>query len=330
MSSSTPGKKFVRQAEATARDERAIQKRIDKLDQKQAPEKPKPMQAGAREYPVHFPEQHLEKPGLEADLQLAPMYDAPHYKGSEKLIDKVALITGGDSGIGRAVAVLFAREGADIAIAHLDEEEDAAETKRAVEAEGRRCIVLAGDVADPEFCAAAVQATLETFGRLDVLVNNAAFQEHVHDITELSPAHLDRTLKTNLYGYFFMAQAAIPHMKPGSAIIMTGSVTGIEGSKNLLDYSMTKGGIHAFARSLSASLIPKGIRVNCVAPGPVWTPLNPADRDAESIAKFGTQSAMKRAAQPEEIAPAYVFLAAPSCSSYITGEILPIIGGYAG
>ena len=330
MSSSASRKSFVKQAEAAARDERAIQKRIDKLDEKHAPAKTEPMQAGARAYPVRFPKQHLKKPGREADLQLAPMYDAPHYKGSDKLLDKVALITGGDSGIGRAVAVLFAREGANVAIAYLNEEEDASDTKRAVEAEGRRCIRLAGDVADPTFCEAAVKTTMKEFGRLDVLVNNAAFQEHVHDLTDLSEEHFDRTLKTNLYGYFYMAKAAVPHMKPGSAIIMTGSVTGIEGSKNLLDYSMTKGGIHAFTRSLSAHLIPKGIRVNCVAPGPVWTPLNPADRDAESVAKFGMQSAMKRAAQPEEIAPAYVFLAAPSCSSYITGEILPIIGGYPG
>jgi NAD(P)-dependent dehydrogenase (short-subunit alcohol dehydrogenase family) len=325
---SSASKSFAKQAEATARDERAIQQRIDRLDAKQTPEKPAAMQAGAREYPVHFPKQHLKKPGAEADLQLAPMYDAPHYKGSEKLLDKVALITGGDSGIGRAVAVLYAREGADVAIAYLNEHDDAAETKRAVEAEGRRCITLAGDVADAAFCKSAVDTTLKELGHLDVLVNNAAFQEHVHDITELTDEHFDRTIKTNLYGYFYLARAAVPHMPPGSAIINTGSVTGIEGSKNLLDYSMTKGGIHAFTRSLSASLIPKGIRVNCVAPGPVWTPLNPADRDAESVAKFGTQSAMKRAAQPEEIAPAYVFLAAPSCASYITGEILPIIGGY--
>jgi NAD(P)-dependent dehydrogenase (short-subunit alcohol dehydrogenase family) len=328
MSSSSSRKSFVEQAESTARDERAIQKRIDKLDATKASKKPDAMQAGAREYPVHFPRQHLEKPGSEAELQLEPMYDAPYYKGSEKLLDKVALITGGDSGIGRSVAVLYAREGADVAIAYLTEHEDAAETKRAVEAEGRRCIALAGDVADPKFCESAVNATIKEFGRLDVLVNNAAFQEHVQDITDLTDDHFDRTLKTNLYGYFYMARAAVPHMKPGSAIVMTGSVTGIEGSKNLLDYSMTKGGIHAFTRSLSGSLIAKGIRVNCVAPGPVWTPLNPADRDAESVAKFGTQSAMKRAAQPEEIAPAYVFLAAPSCASYITGEILPIVGGY--
>ena len=258
------------------------------------------------------------------------MFDAPHYKGSEKLAGKVALITGGDSGIGRSVALLYAREGADVAIAYLDEHDDAQRTKKAVQDEGRKCIVLAGDVADPMFCHAAVKETLKVFGRLDILVNNAAFQEHVLEFEDLSEAHFDRTLKTNLYGYFHMAKAAVPHMPPGSAIVMTGSVTGIEGSKYLLDYSMTKGGIHAFTRSLSASLIGKGIRVNCVAPGPVWTPLNPADRNAEGVSKFGSDTPMKRPAQPEEIAPAFVFLAAPSCSSYITGEILPIIGGYSG
>ena len=208
------------------------------------------------------------------------MYDAPHYKGSEKLKDKVALITGANSGIGRAVAVLFAREGADIAVAYLNEHEDAAETKKAVEKEGRRCIVISGDVADREFCKEAVSRTLKEFGQLDILINNAAFQEHVQDFQDLTPEHFDRTLKTNLYGYFYMAQAAVPHMKPGSAIVMTGSVTGLLGNKNLLDYSMTKGGIHAFVRSLATHLIDKGIRVNAVSPGPVWTPLNPADKDA--------------------------------------------------
>ena len=289
------------------------------------------MQAGARVYPEPpLPKQHLKKPGHEADLELAPMYDAPHYKGSEKLQDKVALITGADSGIGRAVAVLFAREGADVAVAYLDEHEDAEDTRRAVEAEGRRCILLSGDVADADFCKDAVERTVGELGKLDILVNNAAFQEHVNSFEELTDEHFDRTIKTNLYGYFFMAKAAVPHMQYGSAIVMTGSVTGLLGNKDLLDYSMTKGGIHAFTRSLATHLVDRGIRVNAVAPGPVWTPLNPADKSAERVTKFGADTPMKRPAQPEEIAPAFVFLAAPSCSSYITGEVLPIIGGYSG
>ena len=329
--SSSPA--FEKEAERTAENERAIQRKIDRSDKKNSrdTDKPAAMQAGARVYPVPpLPDQHLRKPGLEADLELKPMYAAPHYKGSEKLLDKVALITGGDSGIGRSVAVLFAREGADIALAYLDEHEDAEETKQAVEQEGRRCILLPGDVADPEFCKDAVERTVDEFGRLDVLVNNAAFQEHVNSLEELTDEHFDRTIKTNLYGYFYMARAVVPHMGNGSAIVMTGSVTGLLGNKDLLDYSMTKGGIHAFTRSLATHLIDRGIRVNAVAPGPVWTPLNPADKSAEKVAKFGGDTPMKRPAQPEEIAPAFVLLAAPSCSSYITGEVLPIVGGYSG
>ncbi|MDQ7811842.1 SDR family oxidoreductase [Brevundimonas sp.] len=289
------------------------------------------VQAGARRYPEPpFPEQQQRKPGDEAALDPAPMYDAPFWKGSGKLDGMAALITGGDSGIGRAVAVLFAREGCDVAICHLDEERDAEDTRAAVEAEGRRAIVIKGDAADPAFSEAAVKATLDAFGRLDVVVPNAAFQEHVEALEDLTLEHFDRTLKTNLYGYFYLVKAAVPHLKPGGAIVMTGSVTGIRGNDNLLDYSMTKGGIHAFARSLGTHLAPRGIRVNVVAPGPVWTPLNPADQQADKVAQFGSQTVMKRPAQPEEIAPAFVFLASPQCSSYITGEILPIIGGYGG
>ncbi len=326
-------KSFETDAERVADHERAIQAPIDAKDARSSTDKEQggAVQAGARAYPEPpFPKQHQRKPGDEAALEPAPMYDAPFWKGSGKLEGFAALITGADSGIGRAVSVLFAREGCDVAICHLDEGADAETTKRAVEAEGRKAIVLKGDVADPAFSKMAVAETLKAFGRLDVVVPNAAFQEHVESFEDLTFEHFDRTLKTNLYGYFNLAQAAVPHMKAGGSIVMTGSVTGLLGNKDLLDYSMTKGGIHAFARSLGTHLADRGIRVNVVAPGPVWTPLNPADKDAEATSQFGSKTVMKRPAQPEEIAPAYVFLASPQCSSYITGEVLPIIGGYAG
>ena len=319
-------------AEKTAEKYRKIQSQVASADKREpAKTKKAAMQAGARKYPEPpMVKQHLTKPGIESRLELAPMYDAPFYKGSGKLQDKVAIITGGDSGIGRAVAVLFAREGANVAIVYLNERRDAEETKKNVEKEGRICLLIAGDVADRNFCKYAVKQTIAELGQLDVLVNNAAFQLHVPHFEDLTEEHFDCTLKTNIYGYFHMAQAAVPHMPKGSAIVNTGSVTGLLGNKDLLDYSLTKGGIHAFTRSLGTHLIPKGIRVNAVAPGPVWTPLNPADKEKIVIAKFGADTPMGRPAQPEEIAPAYVFLASPQCSSYITGEILPIIGGYTG
>lgn len=321
------------QTDSKAEDEqRAIQTQVDAADEKTPKAKGGAMQAGARRYPEPpLPQQHQAKPGNEAALDPAPMYDAPFYKGSDKLDGCAAIITGGDSGIGRSVAVLFAREGADVAIVYLGEERrDAEDTRKAVEAEGGRCLLIPGDVRDRDFCIAAVEQAVKAFGKLDILVNNAAFQVHAPSFAELTPEHFDQTLKTNLYGYFFMAQAAVPHLEPGSAIINTGSITGLVGNKDLLDYSMTKGGIHAFTKSLSTHLIPKGIRVNAVAPGPVWTPLNPSDKQAGDVAQFGADTPMKRPAQPEEIAPAYVFLASKQCSSYITGEVLPIIGGYAG
>jgi NAD(P)-dependent dehydrogenase (short-subunit alcohol dehydrogenase family) len=318
-------------SDQTAKVHRDIQRDVDAQDKASGKSngEDQAMQAGARRYPEPpMPAQHLKKPGEEADLQLQPMYDAPFWKGSGKLEGKVAIITGGDSGIGRSVAVLYAREGADIAILYLNEHEDAQETKRAVEAEGAKCRLFPGDVTDRAFCFDTVKRIASELGGIDILVNNAAFQIHTVDFEDLSEEQFDLTLKTNLYGYFHMAQACVPHMKNGAAIVNCGSVTGLEGSKELIDYSMTKGGIHAFTRSLAGHLIPKGIRVNCVAPGPVWTPLNPADKPADKVKDFGKHAKMKRPAQPEEIAPAFVFLASPQMSSYITGEILPVIGGY--
>ena len=275
-----------------------------------------------------FPPQHQEKPGIESQLQPQPRYQAPHYKGSGKLQGKVALITGGDSGIGRAVAVLYAREGADVAIVYLPQEQsDADETRRAVEAEGRQALLIPGDLTEPKFCHDAVEQTVRKFGKLDILVNNAAFQQHQAGLEELTDEQWDHTFKTNIYGYFRMAKAALPHLKPGSAIINTGSETGLQGSKELLDYSATKGAIHAFTKSLAQNLIEKGIRVNCVAPGPVWTPLNPSDQAPEKVSKFGQQTPLQRPAQPEELAPSYVFLASEADSSYITGEVLSVMGG---
>jgi NAD(P)-dependent dehydrogenase (short-subunit alcohol dehydrogenase family) len=322
--------RHARAAGATAARQRAIQREQDARDRAKprrgSAADDEPVQAGARKQPAKLPAQHLPKPGREADLALAPRFLAPDYKGSGKLEGMAAIVTGGDSGIGRAVAVLFAREGADVGIVYLDEHDDAKETRRHIEAEGRRCVMIAGDVKDSAFCQQAVAEVVGKLGRLDVLVNNAAFQEHAASLADITDERLDETLRTNVGGYFYMARAAVPHLERGASIINTGSVVGLEGSAELLDYAATKGAIHAFTKSLAQNLLDKGIRVNAVAPGPVWTPLNPADRPAEQVAQFGRKSDMKRAAQPEEISPAFVYLASPVCSGYVTGIVLPITG----
>jgi NAD(P)-dependent dehydrogenase (short-subunit alcohol dehydrogenase family) len=277
-----------------------------------------------------FPEQHQEAPGLESKLDPRPRWQASRYRAAGKLEGKVALITGGDSGIGRAVAFLYAREGADIAINFLPEEEsDAAEVRRSVEALGRRCLLLPGDLTKTPTAAQLVEKTVAEFGRLDVLVSNAAHQARKSSLDEVTDEEFDRTFKTNIYAFFRLAKAAIPHLKPGAAIIATSSETGIMGSKQLPDYSATKGAINAFTKALAMQLIEKGIRVNAIAPGPVWTPLNPSDSGLppDKVAKFGMQSPMGRPAQPEELAPAYVFLASDADSSYITGIVLQVMGG---
>ncbi len=274
-----------------------------------------------------MPPQSQEKPGLDSRMDPKPRYKAPLYKGSGKLQGKAALITGGDSGIGRSVAVLFAREGADVAIVYLAaEQSDAEETRHAVEAEGRRCLLLPGDVTDGAFCRQAVERTVKEFGRLDVLVNNAAYQQEQKRLEDITDEQFDLTFRTNIRGYFLMARAALPHLKPGASIINTGSVAGLEGNPKLIDYAATKGAIHAFTKSLAQNLVEKGVRVNCVAPGPIWTPLQPVSKSPESVAAHGQGNPMGRPGQPEEVGPAFVFFASDADSSYITGEVLTVNG----
>ncbi len=275
-----------------------------------------------------FPPQGIDEPGLEAKMNTQPEFKAPDYRAAGKLKGKVALVTGGDSGIGRAVAVLFAREGADIALVYLPEEQvDANKTRKAIEKAGHKALLIAGDVTEAGFCEDAVQEVVAEFGQLDILVNNAAYQKHRDGLDEVTLEQWDRTFRTNIYAYYEFAKAALPHMKKGATIINTGSITGLEGSGQLLDYSATKGAIHAFTKSLAQNLVDSGIRVNCVAPGPVWTPLNPAERTDEEIKCFGSDTPMGRPAQPEELAPSYVFLASEADSGYITGLVLPVLGG---
>jgi NAD(P)-dependent dehydrogenase (short-subunit alcohol dehydrogenase family) len=277
-----------------------------------------------------FPEQHQEHPGLESELEPKPRFEAGQYKEAGKLVGKVALVTGGDSGIGRAVATLFAREGAAVAINYLEEEQsDAEETRDAIEQAGADCLLLPGDVTEQGMCDSLVEKTVERFGGIDVLVSNAAYQRRKESLDELSDEELEHTFDTNIFAYVRLARAALRHMKPGSSIIATSSETGILGSAKLPDYSATKGAINAFTKTLAQSLVKKGIRVNAVAPGPVWTPLNASDKGEppEQVAKFGQQAPIGRPAQPEELAPAYVFLASNADSSYITGTVLQVMGG---
>jgi NAD(P)-dependent dehydrogenase (short-subunit alcohol dehydrogenase family) len=272
------------------------------------------------------PQQQDRQPGIESEMTPRPKAEDRAYKGCSKLKDKVALITGGDSGIGRAVAICYAKEGADVSIVYLNEHSDAEETRRQVEEEGRRCLLIAGDVGDEAFCGEAVERTVSELGRLDILVNNAAEQHPQDSIEKISAEQLERTFRTNIFSFFFLTKAALRHLKEGGAIINTTSVTAYKGNPQLIDYSSTKGAIVAFTRALSNSLVEKGIRVNGVAPGPIWTPLIPSTFPPEKVASFGANVPMKRAGQPDEVAPSYVFLASDD-SSYISGQILHPNGG---
>jgi NAD(P)-dependent dehydrogenase (short-subunit alcohol dehydrogenase family) len=274
-----------------------------------------------------LPPQHQNRqPGLQTEMNPQPVSVSEQYKASGKLHDKVAIISGGDSGIGRAVAIHFAKEGADVAIIYLNEHEDAEETKRQVEQEGRKCLLIAGDVGDEQFCKQAVKQTVDQFGKLDIVVNNAAEQHPQKSLLNITSQQLEKTFRTNVFGYFYLTKAALPYLQKGSAIINTASITAYEGNEQLIDYSATKGAIVAFTRSLAKSLIQQGIRVNGVAPGPIWTPLIPSTFTSDQVATFGSNTPMKRPGQPSEVAPSYVFLASDD-ASYITGQMIHVNGG---
>lgn len=273
------------------------------------------------------PQKQERQPGSEAEMTPRPASSMENWKASGKLTGKAAIVTGGDSGIGRAVAIGFAKEGADVAILYLNEAEDAAETKRLIEATGRRCLAIAGDIGDPAFCRDAVTQVVKALGRLDILVNNAAEQHVCKDFAEIPEEQVERTFRTNIFGQMWMTKAALPHLKEGSAIINSTSVTAYKGNPQLIDYASTKGAIVAFTRSLAVALQSKGIRVNAVAPGPIWTPLIPASFDEEKTAQHGASAPMERAGQPDEVAPSYIFLASNADSSYISGQVLHPNGG---
>ena len=271
-------------------------------------------------------QQQFQQPGIESEMNPVPEYIQADYKGSNKLKGKVALITGGDSGIGRATSVHFAREGADVAIVYLNEHSDAEETKKLVEQEGKQCLLIDGDIGDATFCETAVNKTLDTFNKVDILVNNAAEQHPQNDFLNISDQQMEKTFRTNVFSMFYLTKAVLPHLKPGSSIVNTSSITAYAGSKDLIDYSAAKGAITSFTRSLSQSLVDKGIRVNAVAPGPIWTPLIPSTFDAKKVGVFGGDSPMKRPGEPRELAPAYVYLASDD-ASYVTGQTIHVNGG---
>ncbi|WP_438351685.1 SDR family oxidoreductase [Paenibacillus sp. FA6] len=274
-----------------------------------------------------LPPQHQnQQPGVESEMDPLPEYESSSYKPAGKLNGKVAIITGGDSGIGRAIAVTFAKEGADVAILYLNEHDDARDTKMEVEQEGRKCLLITGDIGDEEYCKGSVKKVVEELGRLDILVNNAAEQHPQQKIEDITKEQLERTFRTNIFGMFYMTKAVVPHLKKGSTIINTASITAYKGNPTLIDYSATKGAIVSFTRSLSLNIIEKGIRVNAVAPGPIWTPLIPSTFDAEKVSQFGGTQPMKRPGQPDEVAPAYVYLASDD-SSYVSGQVIHINGG---